>query len=131
MQRFANWLLWIVVMLIVVLAGLNWTTLTTPAPIDLLVMRIEAPLGVIMLGLTGTLVLLFFIATLRNQISSLLEANRLNKEVRRLQGVEDKATSHEIAALRQLVEEKMNHLNQRLDSNKPPAETSEGPKPNQ
>lgn len=122
MQRFANWLLWIVVLFIVVLASLNWTTLTTPAPIELLVMRIDAPLGVIMLALTGVLIVLSFIATLRNQIGALIENKRLNKEIRRLQGQEDQAASREIAALREMLLEKLSRLDQRLDSARPTAE---------
>jgi uncharacterized protein HemY len=125
MQRLANWLLWIVVMLTVVLAGLNWTTLTSPAPIDLLIIRIDAPLGIIMLGLTGVLVLLFFIATLRNQIASLMEANRQNKEIRRLQGVEDSSTSREIAALRELMQTQFDRLNQGLGSNRAATEVTD------
>lgn len=104
MQRIANWLLWTVVFIIVVLAGLNWGTLTTPAPINLLVMRIDAPLGIIMFGLTGILIALSFIATLRNQIGALMENKRLNKEIHRLQGDENKRISDELAALRKLVE---------------------------
>jgi uncharacterized integral membrane protein len=128
MQRLANWLLWIVVMLTVVLAGLNWTTLTSPAPIDLLLVRIDAPLGIIMLGLTGALVLLFFVATLRNQIASLMETNRQQKEIRRLQGIEDGANSREIAALRELMQSQFDRLNQRLDGSRSSAESPEATK---
>lgn len=120
MQRLANWLLWIVVIFIVVLAGLNWATLTMPTPINLLVMHIDAPLGIIMLGLTSALILLFFIATLRNQIGSLLEAKRLNKEIRRLQSAEDQLISREITSLREQIKEQLGQLNLRLDAGSPP-----------
>jgi uncharacterized integral membrane protein len=116
MQRLANWLLWIVVVFIVVLATLNWNTLNTPAPLDLLIMRIDAPLGVIMLGLTSVLIVLSFVATLRNQIGSLLEHKRLNKEIRRLQSAEDQAASKEIATLRTQMQEQFDRINQRLDA---------------
>lgn len=125
MQRFANWLLWIVVMVFVVLSILNWTTLMTPAPIELLVMRIEAPLGVIMVGLTGALVLLFFVATLRNQISTLLETKRLNKEIRRLQSAENGTLSHELSTLREQMLSQFEKINQRLDSARPGATPAE------
>ncbi len=127
MQRFANWLLWIVVMIIVVLSVLNWTTLMTPAPIELMVLRIEAPLGVIMVGLTGVLILLFFIATLRNQISTLLEANRLNKEIRRLQAGEDGTLSRELSTLRDQMQAQFDRLNARLDAVRPTATPTDKP----
>lgn len=119
MQRFANWLLWIVVMVIVVLSVLNWNTLMTPAPIELMVLRIEAPLGVIMVGLTGVLILLFFVATLRNQISTLLESNRLNKEIRRLQSAEEGTLSRELTSLREQMQARFDRIDARLDAARP------------
>ncbi len=118
MQRFANWVLWIVVALMAALSILNWSTLMMPAPIDLLILRIEAPLGGILVGLTGVLVVLFFIASLRNQIGALLEANRLNKEVQRLQTIEDEAIRRELASLREQVNNEFDYLKHRLQDSK-------------
>lgn len=127
MQRFANWLLWIVVMIIVALSVLNWTTLMTPAPIELMLLRIEAPLGVIMVGLTGVLILLFFVATLRNQISTLLESNRLNKEIRRLQSAEEGTLSRDLATLREQMQAQFDRINARLDAARPVAPSPDKP----
>jgi len=127
MQRFANWLLWIVVMVIVVLSVLNWNTLMTPAPIELMVLRIEAPLGVIMVGLTGVLILLFFVATLRNQISTLLESNRLNKEIRRLQSAGEGTLSRELSSLREQMQARFDRIDARLDAARPVALTPDRP----
>ena len=56
MQRLSNWAAWIAVIAVAGLAALNLNTLSTPAPIDLLVGRIEAPLGLVLLGLVAVAV---------------------------------------------------------------------------
>ena len=110
MQRTANWLLWTVVIVIVMLAGLNWNTLFDPAPVNLMIAQFDAPLGLIMLSLSGTLIALFFFTTLRNQIGSLLETKRMNKEIRRLQGEEGSLASRELATLREQIQTQITPL---------------------
>ncbi|MDH3210236.1 MAG: hypothetical protein OEL91_07645 [Burkholderiaceae bacterium] len=119
MQRLSNWLAWGVVTLVAILAVLNWQTLMTPAPIDLLLLRVDAPLGVAMLGLTAMLAVLFFVATLRNQIGSLLESRKLLKEVQRLQTLADQAEASRIQNLHQLIATEFRLLNERLNTLRP------------
>ncbi len=109
----------IVALLIVGLAALNWSTLNAAAPLDLAVMQIHAPLGVVMLGLAGVLVLLFFIAYLRTQIASLVETRRLLKEIQRVHDLADKAEASRIENLRLLITAEFRNLNERLAA--PPA----------
>lgn len=78
-------LAWLCVAAVAAFAALNWAPLLAPAPLNLLVAQIEAPLGVVMLGLAGVLVALFLVAQLRSQIGSLLETRRLLKEIQRVQ----------------------------------------------
>lgn len=115
MQRITNWIAWSVVAVIALLAVLNWGTLMMPAPIDLLVMRIEAPLGVVMLALTGVLIGFFLLATLGNQIGSLLETRKLLKEVQRLQALADQTEASRMQTLQQLMTSEFRLLNERFD----------------
>lgn len=114
MKRFAN----VLVLLLVVLMGafvvLNWAVLTTPATLDLVVAQVQAPLGVVMLGASGLLIALFFVAYLQNQISSLLETRRLLKEIQRVQELADKAEASRIENLHQLMATEFRLLNERL-----------------
>ncbi len=119
MQRLSNWVAWIVVAAIAGLAALNWPTLMTPAPIDLLVARIDAPLGLVMLGLTGVLVALFLVATLRNQIGALLENRRLLKEIQRVQSLADQAEASRVRALQQQMETEFRRIDERLNAQRP------------
>ncbi|MDH4290759.1 MAG: LapA family protein [Aquincola sp.] len=127
MKHLSTLLAWATVVLVAALAALNWSTLTANAPLNLVVAQIDAPLGVVLLGLSATLVALFFVAHLRNQIGSLLETRRLIKEVQRVQDLADKAEASRIANLHQLISTEFRLLNERLGSMT--AEGADGGKP--
>jgi len=116
MTRISNLLAWGVVAVVASLAALNWSTLMAPAPLDLVVAQVQAPLGAVMLGLAGVLVALFFVATLRNQIGSLLETRKLLHEIQRVQNLADKAEASRIENLHQLIATEFRMLNERLDA---------------
>lgn len=122
MARISHWLAWSAVALIVVFSGLNWTALTTPTSLNLLVTQIDAPIGVILLSLTAVFVALFFVATLYTSISNLMESRRMLKELRRVQEVADKAEAsrmenmhHMIATEFRLLNERLTHLESLVD----------------
>jgi uncharacterized integral membrane protein len=114
MNRLSNVVAWGAAAVVAALAVVNWSTLTAPAPLDLLLMRIQAPLGLVMLGLAAVLAALFFFAYLFNQIGSMLEARKLLKEIQRVQDLADKAEASRIESLHQLVATEFRALNERL-----------------
>lgn len=121
MHRISNLLAWGAAAIVVAFAALNWTTLMAPAPLDLLIMQIQAPLGVVLLGLTAALVALFFIAYLGNQIGSLLEARQLLKEIQRVQDLADKSEASRLENIHQLITTEFQLLNERLSHTVLPA----------
>lgn len=127
MKRVSNLLAWGALAVVVALIVLNWPTLMTPAPLNLVFAEVQAPLGVVMLAITGVLVALFFIAYLQNLIGSLLETRRLLKEVQRVQDLADKAEASRVENLHQLIATEFRLLHERLNSvgAAPPPATSE------
>ncbi|MBK6981885.1 MAG: LapA family protein [Betaproteobacteria bacterium] len=121
MKRVTNLLAWGVVAIIGALAVLNWSTLTAPAPLNLVIAQVQAPLGVVLLGLAAMLAGLFLIASLGNQIGSLLETRRLLKEIQRVQELADKAEVSRIESLHRLIADEFRSLHERLDSARPAA----------
>lgn len=115
MNRWSNLLAWGAVAIVAALAVLNWSTLMAPAPLNLVIAQVQAPLGVVMLGLAAVLVALFFVAYLRNQIGSLLETRKLLKEVQRVHDLADQAEASRIQNLHQLISTEFRLLNERLD----------------
>lgn len=63
------------------LAALNWEAFNTPTALWLGVATVQAPLGVVMLGLTGALTFYFLVCILYLQSSVMLEARRHAKEL--------------------------------------------------
>lgn len=122
MNRWSNLLAWGAVAIVAALAVLNWSTLMAPAPLNLVVAQVQAPLGVVMLGLTAVLVALFFVAYLRNQIGSLLETRKLLKEVQRVHDLADQAEASRIDTLHKLISTEFRLLNERLGSVATPAQ---------
>ena len=114
MKRTTNLIAWLAAGVVALLAALNWGTLMAPAPLNLLVAEVQAPVGVVMLALAGVLVGLFFVASLRNQIASLLETRRLLKEIQRVQELADKAEASRIEKLQRSITEEFRRLDERL-----------------
>jgi len=90
----------VIALLIVLLAALNWTTLATPTLISLGITSVTAPLGLIMLGLTVLLAILFVAYVLTLQGSVLLETRRHNKEMQLQRDLADKAEASRLVELR-------------------------------
>lgn len=102
--------------LVVILVMLNWSTLNAAAPLNLIVAQIQAPLGIVMLGLSAVLIALFFVAYLKIQVGALLETRRLLKEVQHAHDLADKAEASRVENLHHLIATEFRLLNERLSS---------------
>lgn len=114
MKRISNILAWGALAIVAALCVLNWSTLSVPAPLDLVLWQIQAPLGIVMLIMAGVLLAFFLIAYLHNQIGSLLETRKLLKEIQRVQDLADKAEASRIENLHQLIATEFRLLNERI-----------------
>ena len=90
--------------LVLVFVGLfaliNWEAFTALTPLSLGFTTVQAPLGLIMLGLTAFLCVLFTVWVVSLQATSLLEARRQNKELQAQRDLADRAEASRIAVLR-------------------------------
>lgn len=126
MERLSHWMAWIAVALIVLFAGLNWPALTANTPLNLAVMQVQAPMGVILISLTAVFVAWFFIATLYSRIANLMETRRLHKEVRAAQDMADRAEASRLEALQQLIVAEFRGLNERVSRLEAAVSTAKG-----
>ena len=90
----------VVVLLIAGLATLNWGVLGAPVAMSLGFMEVAAPLGLVMLALTGVLVVVFSTYFLHLQGAVLLETRRHTKEMRAQRHLADKAEASRFTDLR-------------------------------
>jgi len=116
MKRISNLLAWGALAIVGALCVLNWGTLSAQAPLDLVLWQIQAPLGIVLLGVAGVIFAFFLMAYLYNQIGSLLETRKLLKEIRRVQELADKAEASRMENLHQLISTEFRLLNERMGS---------------
>ena len=94
----------ITILAIAALAALNWAALSAPASVSLGVASIDAPLGLIMLGLTTLLGAVFLAYVFYLHSSVMLEARRHNKEMTAQRELADKAEASRFTELRVFLE---------------------------
>lgn len=116
MKKIITWLAWTSMGLMAVLAVLNWPALLATSPINLVVTEAHLPMGLLMLALATVPVVLFFVAYLHQQISTLMETRDLLREVRRARDLADRAEASRVDGLRQLLTDQFRVINERLDS---------------
>jgi len=92
------------VLAIAVLAAFNWAALSAPVLVSLGVMSFEAPLGLLMLGLTALLAVVCVAYVLSLQGSVLLETRRHTKELQAQRELADKAEASRFTELRAFLE---------------------------
>ena len=90
--------------MITVFAILNWNAFMTPTSLSLGVASVQAPLGLVMLGMLVFLVALFLIYVVYLQSSVLLDARRHNKEQRDNRKLADEAEASRFTELRKFLE---------------------------
>lgn len=116
MKKTITWLAWISIGLVTALVALNWPTFLATSPINLAVTEVHLPLGLVMLALAAVPLVLFFVAYLHQQISTLMETRGLLREVQRAHDLADKAEASRVDGLRQLLTDQFRVINERLDS---------------
>jgi uncharacterized integral membrane protein len=94
-------------LLLMIFAAANWTAMTTPVTLSLLVADVNGPLGLVMLLITLglALVTLAFAATWRT--SMLMDSRRLSRELQAQRDVADRAEASRLSELRSYVEREL------------------------
>lgn len=97
----------LVLLFLVVFAAINWTAFNTPTQLSLLVTEIHAPLGLIMLLITGVLAVLFLVFIVYMQTSVLIDARRNAKEMQAQRELADRAEASRFTELRAYLEKEL------------------------
>ena len=71
----------LILFLVLLFAGINWTLFARQDSINFIFFSIEAPLGVIMLGTVGVLSIIYLLFIGRLEVSSMMEARKCNREL--------------------------------------------------
>jgi uncharacterized integral membrane protein len=106
-------LLLIIVGAITIFAALNWSAFTAPTTLSLGFSDVQAPLGLVMLGLTVFLTTLFLVFIVYLQTSVLLEARRHAKELHANREIADQAEASRFTDLRGYLEAELQRVSER------------------
>ena len=90
----------VVLLLIGLFAALNWGAFLVATPLSLGVTTVQAPLGLIMLGLVAFLCVLFTVWVIALQANALLEARRQTKALQAQRDLADSAEASRFTELR-------------------------------
>jgi uncharacterized integral membrane protein len=105
--------------LLAVFVGVNWSAFIAPATLSILIATVQAPLGLVMLGVLGLVVLLFatYMAWWQGRI--LLDTRRHTKELQSQRELADKAEASRFTDLSSRLDSQIaalgTRLNQRID----------------
>ena len=100
----------VVLVALAVFALLNWGAFTAPTTLSLGFSQVQAPLGVIMLVITGAVCVLFLFFIVFQQAGLILETRRNAKELAAQRELADKAEASRLAELRSFVEAELRNL---------------------
>ena len=96
--------------LIALFALLNWSAFSALTSLSLVFTTVQAPLGLIMLGLVAFLSLLFTVWVISLQAGSLMDARRQTKELQAQRDLADKAEASRFTELRSVLLARLDRL---------------------
>jgi uncharacterized integral membrane protein len=111
-------LLLLVLGLITVFAAANWNSILTPTSLSLLFTTIQAPLGLLMLGFTALLTVMFLLFIAYLQATLLIDTRRHTREMLAQRELAEQAEASRFTELRNLMEAEMSKLREQATESK-------------
>ena len=103
-MRIRTLILLLVLAALVVFSMLNWSVFVTPTTLSLGVASVQAPLGLVMLGLLIFLIAFFLVYVVYLQSTVLLDSRRHTRELQTNRDLADKAEASRVAELREFLD---------------------------
>ena len=104
----------LVLFVVLLFAGINWTLFARQDSINFIFFSIEAPLGVIMLGTVGVLSVIYMLFIGRLEITSMLETRKYNKELEEARELALNREKSRITELQNVVSGQIESLGERF-----------------
>ena len=103
--------------LLAIFAIFNWSAFSAPTTLTLGFATVEAPLGLILLGVVGVVTALFLVYVVFLQSSTLMESRRQARELQAQREIADRAEASRFEQLRSAMEDALKQLqNQSTES---------------
>ena len=105
----------LVAILIGLFAALNWAVISQSTTLNLGLMQVQGPLGVVVLGLTALLAVVFVVYVLYMQTAMLLDSRRQAKDMEEQRNLADQAELSRFTELRAYMQGELMLANQRSE----------------
>ena len=104
----------LVMVLLALFTALNWQAFNAKTTLSLGVGEVQAPLGLLMLGVTGFVSALFLVYIVIQQAQLLVATRRMAKEIKSQRALADEAEASRFVELRSLVQDEARRLEARI-----------------
>jgi uncharacterized integral membrane protein len=109
-MNFLGLVILVALVLLAVFTVANWTVLTASTTLSFLAFEVEGPLGVILLGVTLVLLVLFILYALALRTNMLMESRRQHHEMEALRRLAESAETSRFSELRMQIEHEFARL---------------------
>jgi hypothetical protein len=100
---------------VVIFTAINWSAFVTPTTLSLVFAKVEAPLGLVLLGFVAVLTLLFLIYVVYLQSSVLIESRRYARELQAQRELADQAEASRFSQLQAFLESELRRVAQKSE----------------
>jgi type III secretory pathway component EscR len=111
-------LILLVVGLLVLFTALNWSAFITPTTLSVVFATVEAPLGLILLGIVVVLAALFLLYVVYLQSTVLIESRRHTRELQAQRELAEQAEGSRFHELRAFLETQLQTTAQQIENSK-------------
>lgn len=111
-----NVVLIVVLLLVAAFAALNWSVITAPTTLSLGFAQVQAPLGLVLLGILAILTAVFLLYLVYLQTSVLLEHRRHARELDASRELADQAEVSRFTELRAFVDTRLQEVESSLSA---------------
>lgn len=126
-MKFRTLILVVFILMIAAMVALNFEEILRPTPLDLGVSSVEAPIGLVLLGLLTLVIVVFLVMLVFNQTTHLMEVRQVTREASEQRHLADKAEASRFVELREFMQTQLqtaaareqdisNQLQQKMDT---------------
>ena len=100
---------------VAVFTAINWNAFVTPTTLSVVFAKVEAPLGLVLLGFVAVLTLLFLVYVVYLQSSVLIESRRYARELQAQRDLADQAEASRFSQLHAFLDSELRTVAQRTE----------------
>jgi len=104
-----------VLVAVAVFTAINWNAFVTPTTLSVVFAKVEAPLGLVLLGFVAVLTLLFLVYVVYLQSSVLIESRRYARELQAQRELADQAEASRFSQLHSFLDSELRRVTQKSD----------------